>query len=162
MKKILLLLILIFLTGCNSNNNIDYDTHSKTVTCTQQLEHSYVEETFIVESGHLTTRIITEYIPHKYYESKGIDIKEALNQEIIEYQNSISEPPYSLEAPYDNGENIVKTILITDYTDISKFEKNNIIHNFLTKDNKIIFDLYINHLQEAWKSNGENYSCSLN
>ena len=84
MKKIIcLLIILLLMVGCNSSTNIDYDTNSKSVTCTEQLEYGFVEETFCVESGHLTTRSITQYIPYKYYEDNSIDIKEALNQEMM-------------------------------------------------------------------------------
>ena len=160
-KFILILTILLLLVGCNTQNKLNYNTDSKTVTCTQQLDYGYVEESFIVEDGHLIKRIILEYIPYEYYESKEIDIKEALNHEIVQYQNSISNPPYSLETPYDNGEYIVKTILITDYSDIHLFEKENMIHDCLTKDDKIIFDVYFEILTDAWKSNDENYSCKL-
>lgn len=163
MKKIIyLFIVLILLTGCNQKTNIDYDTHSKSVTCTKQLEYGFLEETFGVENGHLTTRSITQYIPHKYYEDNSIDIKDALDQEMINYQNAITNPPYSLLPPYDNGENIVVTLSITDYTNIDLFEKDDMIYECLTEDNKIIFDLYIEKLKEAWKSNDENYSCSLN
>ncbi|MDD6466894.1 MAG: hypothetical protein PUF50_01770 [Erysipelotrichaceae bacterium] len=171
MKKTILLLLVFILFGCQSAvKNEVYDTTTKIVTCRQDgIENGYYEERFWVVNGHLVKRQIETSIPLENYIEDGVYGKTL--EEIMNFLNSkivIScMPPYPSHYPvYYDGENIVETIFLEIYDDMSLYDEKDISYRFerhLTKDKKwIVFDSFFKELQEAWESGDMHYTCKIN
>ncbi|MDD6467075.1 MAG: hypothetical protein PUF50_02720 [Erysipelotrichaceae bacterium] len=156
------------LFGCQSGtNHAEFDTTTKLVTCQNSIDNGgYLEDRFWVVNGYLVRREIRISTPHEYYLKQGYTIEEVMKFKTSVSLDTISfTPPFENYPPYNDGENIIETVMVETYDDLSLFDdeiRAYRLDKHLTKDkDKIVFDSLFNELQEAWKTDDSHYTCEI-
>ena len=155
MKKFIVLLMVMVLTGCTFVDD-NYNKDTKTLVCTQpytssletngiMVDENYrqgtMERTFWVEEG-LLVKYQLKYITRiTEYE----DVEQELADDLYFYETAVHEfEGLSIGKPYIDGDYYIGPISIEDYTNLQPYlERDYISDDVLNKNgNAIIFDLY--------------------
>lgn len=167
MRKVLLCVLLLLLVGCSNSEN--YDTSSKTVSCTttnvdtiydnfsatlQEIEVERLEEYILtVEEGILVEMLIKTYVPKAeilQYHSHSVE-EFYNNQKVLidTYESRDMTGPNDVSY-YDDG---VALHYLVDLHDMSNYADEYLVDE-RSKDGKVIFDKF----EEAYL---KNLSCKI-
>ena len=116
----------------------------------------YVERVYFVKEGILMKVVEYEYLPFSYYESLGMDVKDAYFELMNDFvYRGYMHGGYESIAPYYDNNGIVNPYLVTNFRDLSLFSVQEVPNCVKTSNRKqVIFELYFDMFE---KSN----NCSL-